>query len=330
MNPSSSSSSSTSAVPLFVGIDVSLDKLDVARSDDAADVVGRCGNDAAGIGQLVERLAADRPQCIVIEATGGYEQPLLAALLEARLPVARVNPRRVRDFARALGKLAKTDRIDAQVLVEFARHAEPRLAQKQRQIQGELEALVTCRRQLIATRTVHVNQLKQTRCTAAADAIGRVIEVLSAQVASLDGQIRQLIERDDDFDHKDRLLRSTPGIGAVASATLIAELPELGTSDRQRIGALGGVVPFNHDSGKLKGVRSIRGGRRSVRCALYMCALSAVRCNPVIRAFAQRLKAAGKKNKVILVACMRKLSALLNAMLRENLRWDELQVAKTA
>ena len=319
MNPSSS---------LFVGIDVALDKLDVARSD-SAEVVS-CGNDAAGIGQLVERLAAaaDRPQCIVIEATGGYEQPLLEALLEAQLPVARVNPKRVRDFARGLGKLAKTDRIDAQVLVEFARCAEPRLAERQRQIHGELQALVTCRRQLIATRTVHANQLKQTRCKPAAKAIARVIDALDGQVASLEGQIRKLIERDDEFDHKDRLLQSAPGIGAVASATLIAELPELGRCDRQRIGALGGVVPFNHDSGKLKGVRSICGGRAGVRCALYMCALSAVRCNPVIRAFAQRLKAAGKKNKVILVACMRKLSALLNAMIRENLQWDELQVAK--
>ena len=322
-------STSTDRVALFVGIDVALAKLDVARSEGGNNVVA-VPNDAAGISALVQQLAADRPQCIVIEATGGYEQPLLEALLEAQLPVARVNPRRVRDFARALGKLAKTDRIDAQVLVEFARRAEPRLAEKQRQNQVELEALVTCRRQLIATRTMHANQLKQTRSKPAGKALQQVINTLNGQITSLDVQIRKLIEHDDEFDHKDRLLQSAPGIGAVASATLIAELPELGSSDRQRIGALGGVVPFNHDSGKLKGTRSICGGRASVRCALYMCALSAMRCNPVIKRFAQRLKAAGKKNKVILVACMRKLSASLNAMIRENLQWHELQLTKTA
>jgi len=329
MNPSSSIAS---AAPLFVGIDVSLDELDVARSDGNAVVT--VTNDAGGIGELVRQLAADHPQCIVIEATGGYERPLLAALLDAQLPVARVNPRRVREFARGLGRLAKTDRLDAQMLVEFARRAEPRLAAKQRQIQAELEALVTCRRQLIATRTMHGNQLKQTQtrggCKAAAKALKRVIDVLNGQIDSLDGQIRKLIESDDDFDHKDRLLQSAPGIGDVTSATLIAELPELGKTDRHRIGALSGVVPFNHDSGKLKGTRSISGGRASVRCALYMCALGAMRCNPLIQAFAQRLRAAGKKNKVILVACMRKLAAIFNAMIRENLPWHELQLVKSA
>lgn len=319
--------SSTAFAPLFVGIDVSLDKLDIARSDSHAVVA--VPNDAGGIGELVRKLAADHPQCIVIEATGGYEQPLLEALLDAQLPVARVNPRRVREFARGLGVLAKTDRLDAQVLVEFARRAEPRLAQKQRQIQAELEALVTCRRQLIATRTMHGNQLKQTRCNAAVKAIKRVIDVLNGQIDSLDQQIRKLIQSDDDFDQKDRLLQSAPGIGDVASSTLIAQLPELGNTDRHHIGSLSGVVPFNHDSGKLKGTRSISGGRASVRCALYMCALSAMRCNPVIKAFAQRLKAAGKKNKVVLVACMRKLAAILNAMIRENLTWQELRLVKT-
>ena len=320
--------SSTASATLFVGIDVSLAKLDVARSDSNA--VVDLPNDAGGIDELVRALVTGRPQCIVIEATGGYEQPLLDALLDARLPVARVNPRRVREFARGLGVLAKTDRLDAQVLVEFARRAEPRLAERRRESQVELEALVTCRRQLIATRTVHANQLKQTRSKPAAKAIGRVIDALNGQVASLDQQIRKLIASDDDFDHMDRLLRSAPGIGEVASATLIAELPELGNTDRHRIGSLSGVVPFNHDSGKLKGTRSIAGGRATVRCALYMCALSAMRCNPVIKAFAQRLKAAGKRNKVILVACMRKLAAILNAMLRDDLQWHELQLAKTA
>ena len=314
--------------PLFVGIDVSLSKLDVARSDQ--DAVVAVANDAGGIGELVARLAAAAPQRVVIEATGGYEQPLLAALLEAKLPVARVNPRRVREFARGLGKLAKNDRCDARMLVEYGRLAEPRLAEQRRQVQDELEALVTCRRQLIATRTVHVTQLKQTRAKPAISAIRQVVKTLDGQVASLDTQIRKLIEGDDDFGRKDRLLRSAPGVGAVASSTLIAELAELGKVDRRQVGALAGVAPFDHDSGKFKGTRCISGGRSSVRRALYMCALSAIRCNPVIKPFAERLRAAGKKNKVILVACMRKLVAILNAMLREGLRWDELQLAKGA
>jgi len=314
--------------PLFVGIDVSLSKLDVARSDQ--DAVVAVANDAGGIGELVARLAAAAPQRVVIEATGGYEQPLLEALLEAKLPVARVNPRRVREFARGLGKLAKNDRCDARVLVEYGRLAEPRLAERRRQVQDELEALVTCRRQLIATRTVHVTQLKQTRAKPAISAIRQVVKTLDGQVASLDTQIRKLIEGDDDFGRKDRLLRSAPGVGAVASSTLIAELAELGKVDRRQVGALAGVAPFDHDSGKFKGTRCIGGGRSSVRRALYMCALSAIRCNPVIKPFAERLRAAGKKNKVILVACMRKLAAILNAMLREGLRWDELRLAKGA
>jgi len=316
------------SMPLFVGIDVSLSKLDVARSDQ--DAVVAVANDAAGIGELVRQLAAAAPQRVVIEATGGYEQPLLEALLEAKLPVARVNPRRVREFARGLGKLAKNDRCDARVLAEYGRLAEPRLAERRRQVQDELEALVTCRRQLVATRTVHVTQLKQTRAKPAISAIRQVVKTLDGQVASLDTQIRKLIEGDDDFGRKDRLLRSAPGVGAVASSTLIAELAELGKVDRRQVGALAGVAPFDHDSGKFKGTRCIGGGRSSVRRALYMCALSAIRCNPVIKPFAERLRAAGKKNKVILVACMRKLAAILNAMLREGLRWDELRLAKGA
>jgi len=202
--------------PLFVGIDVSLSKLDVARSDQ--DAVVAVANDVAGIDELVARLAAAAPQRVVIEATGGYEQPLLAALLEAKLPVARVNPRRVREFARGLGKLAKNDRCDARVLVEYGRLAEPRLAERRRQVQDELEALVTCRRQLIATRTVHVTQLKQTRAKPAISAIRQVVKTLDGQVASLDTQIRKLIEGDDDFGRKDRLLRSAPGVGAPSPA----------------------------------------------------------------------------------------------------------------
>lgn len=323
-----SSPSPASSSSLLVGIDVASQKLDVARSDRKG--VESLANDAAGIAQLVKQLAADRPQCIVIEATGGYEQRVLDALLEAGLPVARVNPSHVRYFAKGLGILAKTDAIDALVLVEFARLAQPRLAQKQSKIQTELQSLVTCRRQLLVTRTMHVNQRQQTSYPPAAKAIARVIKTLDQQIASLDEQVRMLIESDDDLDNIDRLLRSTPGIGATISATLLAELSELGKTDRRSIGALVGVVPYNHDSGKLKGFRCIFGGRASVRSALYMAALTGMRCNPVLKAFAQRLKAAGKKNKIIIVACMRKLAILLNAMIRENLQWDQLKLVKNA
>ena len=323
---------------LFVGIDVALQKLDVARSAtrcDAPDAPGggrgaavsTIDNDPAAIARLVRQLTLERPACVAVEATGGLERPLLEALLEAGLPVALVNPNRVRQFARGLGILAKTDRLDAGVLAEFARRAQPRLAQKRSRVRVELEALVTCRRQLIAARTAHQNQLKRTGAKAAAKALRRIIDALDGQVASLDQQVRKLIDSDD-LGPADRLLRSVPGVGAVASATLLAELPELGKTDRRRVGSLVGVAPFSHDSGKLKGTRSIAGGRSAVRCALYMAALTASRCNPVIRSFAQRLKAAGKKNKVVLVACMRKLAALLNAMLRENLTWDELKLVK--
>jgi transposase len=330
-DPSSSLSGSSSNSPvLLVGIDVASQKLDVARSDSPGLLT--FGNDPAGIAQLIASLTSGPtpPRCIVIEASGGYERPLLLALLEADLPVAHVNPGHVRHLAKGLGILAKTDRIDARVLVEFARLAQPRLAQKQRKIQGELQSLVTCRRQLLVTRTMHVHQLKQTVHRPAQKALQKVLEALEKQIASLDKQIRQLIESDDDFGDIDRLLRSAPGIGPVASATLVAELSELGQADRRQIGALVGVVPYNHDSGKLKGVRCIEGGRHAVRSALYMAALTAMRCNPVIKAFAQRLKAAGKKNKIVLVACMRKLATLLNAMIRDRIQWNQLDIVKNA
>lgn len=328
MISSSSSSSPSSSDLLFVGIDVALDKLDVARSDSSA--VLTVANDAAGIECIVKSLAAQLPQCIVIEGTGGLEQMLLDALLDANLPVARVNPAHVRHFAKGLGLLAKTDRIDAHVLVKFARLVEPRLAEKRPQIQAQLDSLVTCRRQLVVNRTVHLNQLKRTAFKPAASAIQCVIDALDEQIASLHEQTRKLIESDGDFDKNDKLLQSVPGVGAVSSSTLIAELPELGTIDRRQIGALVGVVPFNNDSGRHRGARSIRGGRASVRSALYMAALTAMRCNPIIKTFATRLKSAGKKNKQVLVACMRKLVTILNAMIRENKTWNQLKLTAVA
>jgi transposase len=319
---------SPSADRFFVGIDVSKGRLDLARTD-APGRVRTFANDPAGIGELVDALRAPAaPAAIVVESTGGVERPLLDALLDAALPVALVNPGNVRHFARGLGRLAKTDAIDAAVLAEFARLAAPRLSVKRPEKQAELEALVTCRRQLTLVRTGQVNRRGATRSAAALAAIDAVLLAIEQQVADLDRQVRALIDSDDDFDSIDRLLRSVPGVGPVLSATLLSDLSELGAVDRAAIAALAGVAPFNCDSGATHGRRAIRGGRADVRGVLYMATVAAIRFNPVIRAFADRLRAKGKAGKVVIVACMRKLLAILNAMVRENLSWGELQLVK--
>jgi transposase len=312
--------------PLFAGIDVAKDKLDLALSDDRD--LFTVANDEKGISLIVDLLKAVSPTCIVIEATGGLERLLANALLDAGLPVAVVNPGRVRHLAIGLGILAKSDPIDAFVLREFARLAAPRLAEKRSANQSELDALITCRRQLTCTRTEQGNCRLSTHSKAALQSIDSVLKTLDRQIDALDKKIRQLIDSDDDFKHLDRLLRSVPGVGPVLSATLVAELSELGSTDRRQIGALVGVAPFNHDSGSFKGKRSIRGGRTQVRNVLYMAALAAMRCNPVLRNFAQRLGATGKSAKVVIVACMRKLLTLLNAMVRDNLTWEQLHVVR--
>lgn len=311
---------------LAAGIDVAKDKLDLAL--DESGEVAAFSNDAAGIALLVGRLAQAKPQVIVIESTGGLERPLVEALLEADLPAALVHPGRVRYFAKGLGVLSKTDRIDARVLRKFGLLAKPRLAEKRSKNQAELRDLTACRRQLVATRTQQTNRRGATASKAARQSHNAVIEALDKQVDRLDRRIRELIDSDDDFKHLDMLLRSVPGVGPQLSATLAADLTELGETDRQRVCALAGVAPFANDSGTVKGKRSIRGGRVQVRSVLYMAALAAMRVNPLIKAFAQRLKAAGKLNKVCIVACMRKLLTLLNAMIRDDLRWEQLTVVK--
>jgi transposase len=320
------SQNADSSQPVFVGIDVAKDKLDLARSD-SGDLV-TVANDRCGIRQIVQGLTAQRPTCVVVESTGGLERPLLDALLDANVPVALVNPGRVRHLAIGLGIMAKTDPIDATVLMKFARLAEPRLAQKRSQQQAELDALITCRRQLVGARTDQANCRLTTQNKSAQASIDAVVKTLNKQIELLDGKIRRLIDSDDDFKHLDQLLRSVPGVGPVLSSTLLAELRELGKIGRREIGALAGVAPFNCDSGKFRGKRSVRGGRASVRGVLYMGTVTAIRHNPVLRPFAERLKKAGKASKVIIVACMRKLLTLLNAMVRDGLRWDQLEVVK--
>jgi transposase len=311
---------------VFVGIDVAKDKLDLARSDTGELLT--VSNDDPGIRTIVQLLSSLMPRCIVIESTGGLQRRLLEALLDAKLPAALVNPGRVRYFAIGCGILAKTDPIDAGVLMKFGQLAEPRLAQKRSENQSELDALITCRRQLTTTRVQQTNCKVSTASKSALKSIDAILAALDKQIDQLDKKIRQLLDSDDDFKHLDQQLRSVPGVGPVLSSTLIAELPELGKTDRQQIGALVGVAPFNHDSGNFKGKRSIRGGRVQVRCVLYMATLAAIRFNPVLRKFADRLAKAGKQSKVVIVACMRKLLALLNVMLRNDLMWSDLQVVK--
>lgn len=319
---------SESMTDVYVGIDVSKARLDLARGDGPP--ILSVSNDAAGIARIIQLLTPIRPAVIAVEATGGLERALLDALLAAGLPVALVNPRHVRDLAKGLGVAAKTDAIDARMLAEFARLARPRLAQKRPENRQELEALVTCRRQLIEVRTEQTNRRGQTSNAAALRAIDAVLQTVQKQIDKLDRQIAQLIESDDDLNQRGKLLRSAPGVGPTLVATTLAELAELGTICPRKLAALVGVAPFNHDSGRFKGKRAIRGGRACVRATLYMAALCALRHNPVIRRFASRLKAAGKPGKVVVVAAMHKLLTLLNAMLREKLTWDQLDVVKNA
>jgi transposase len=318
---------------IFVGIDVSKAKLDVARSD-TGDAVQTFTNDPAGIAELVRQLLAlrgrPRVRLVLLEATGGLERTVVAALLDAGLPVASVNPARARYFAIGIGVLAKTDPVDARVLRECARRGEHRLLGKRDQTRAELEALVTCRRQLLHVRTEQTNRRGSTTSKPALRAIDAVLKTLDRQVLELDRQIEQLVKSDDDLGRDGKLLASVPGVGAVLCATLLAELAELGTLGRRSIGALVGVAPFPDDSGNRTGKRRIRGGRASVRNVLYMATLAAIRFNPVIRSFALRLRGAGKAGKVVVVACMRKLLSILNVMLRQQLTWHELNLVKNA
>ena len=314
-----------------VGIDVSKDHLDIARSDQKA--AWRNPNNPAGIEKLVQELLDLAPQCIVVESTGGLERPLIAALLEAELPVALVNPGNVRDLARGLGILAKTDSIDAHLLARFAQLASPRLLEKRLAIQAELAALVVCRRQLVKTRTEQSNRRQTTSSKSALRAIDAVMTTLDKQIAKLDKQIADQIDSNDQWKQLSKNLQTTPGVAQTTAATFVAQVPELGKLKNRQLAALIGVAPMNDDSGKRQGKRAIRGGREAVRSVLYMATIAAIRCNPVIKAFAQRLAGTNpdkpaKPAKAIIVACMHKLLTLFNVMARENLTWDQLDLVK--
>ena len=301
----------------YVGIDVSKAELEVAVEDEGWTV----SNDESGIEVLVEQLC-DRPvELVVLEATGGYEMPAAAALAEAGIPVVVANPRQVRDFARAMGQLAKTDRIDARVLALFGERVRPEVRVLPDEDTQQLTALLARRRQLLEMMVAEKNRLKMASTTVAKD-IGEHIEWLKRKLKSVDSELERRIKASPVWRAKEDLLRSVPGIGPVVSRTLIGELPELGQLNRQQIAALAGVAPLNRDSGTLRGKRMVWGGRRSVRVALYMAALTASQRNPAIRVFYQRLTERGKPPKVALTACMRKLLVIVNAMVRDGVSWD--------
>jgi len=305
---------------VVVGIDVAKAALDVAvRPQGAAQ---RLVNDAAGIAELVAWLQALKPQLIVIEATGGYEAPLVAELGIASLPVAVVNPRQVRDFARATGRLAKTDQLDAQVLAHFGQAVRPTPRPLPDEAAQALAALVERRRQVVAMRTAEENRLGAARVTAVRTRIQAHLAWLETDLRDIDDDLRQRLRTSPLWREQDDLLQSVPGIGPILSLTLLAELPELGRLSHGQIAALVGVAPLNRDSGSLRGRRAVWGGRRAVRTALYMGTLRATRCNPAIRVFYERLLAAGKAKKVALVACMHKLLTILNAMVKHPSSWQ--------
>lgn len=310
----------------FVGIDVSQSTWDVHLRPQGRSFSVPADHDGATL--LRQQLVALGPCLVVLEATGGLERGLAAELIDAGLSVAVVNPRQVRDFARALGRLAKTDRIDAETLALFAEKVQPRPTQKCPEKQAEIDALVTRRRQLVALRSMERTRQHQATAKAARRSIDKLLKVLDQQIAALDKAIGQLLESDDDWRTRCELLQSVPGVGATTSATLVAELPELGRLNRQEIAALAGLAPFNHDSGRFRGQRRIRGGRSAVRSILYMAALAARRCNPILQRFAQRLEQAGKPFKVVITACMRKLLTMLNTIVRNGTPWAPSSMAQ--
>ena len=304
---------------VFVGIDVSKDWVDVAMRPTGA--AWRAAQDEAGIDALVQQLQKLRPQLVVLEATGGYETPLVAALGAAAVPVAVVNPRQVRDFARSQGKLAKTDRLDAAVIAHFGEVsgtvAQPLIPVEAR----ELEALVARRRQVIQMRVAE-QQRHQRALPVVRRRINRVLAVLERELEDLDQDLTNRLRESPLWRERDDLLRSVPGVGPALTFALLAGLPELGSLTRRQIAALVGVAPLARDSGKFRGQRTCWGGRANVRTALYMPTLVAVRHNPVLRAFYARLQEAGKPKKVALTACMRKLLTILNAMLKHQTPWS--------
>jgi transposase len=301
------------------GIDVASDKLDLA-CDQGTEVL-TFANSPKGIKQLVARIARRGATRIVIEATGGYELPLLAALVDAQLPVVRINPRQLRAFATAVGELAKTDAIDARLIARFAHDVRPEIRPLPTAQQRRLGDLAARRRQLISMRTAESNRLRTTSDLEIKRSIKAMLVFLDRQITRLEQQLAEAVVADEQWQQRDQILQSVPGVATVTSQALLAELPELGQLEHKEIAKLVGVAPLNRDSGKFRGRRMIVAGRGTVRTALYMATMSARRFNPTIRCFYERLRNAGKPFKVAIVACMHKLLTILNAMIRNQQTW---------
>jgi transposase len=302
-----------------IGIDISKQQLEVAVHESNYHL--RCPNKQSAFAELVAELVDQRPARIVLEATGGLEIPVVAALHAAGLPVVVINPRQVRDFAKALGQLAKTDRLDARVLAHFAAAIKPPLRPIKSAQELELDALMARRGQLVEIRAAEKNRLGSAATTTVREEIEAHIDWLDDRIAALDQQLKKFIKKSPHWQRRDVIYQSVPGIGPVVALSLLAELPELGTLNRQQISKLVGVAPLNRDSGNQRAPRHICGGRARVRCMLYMAAFNAIHRNPVIKAFFERLSARHKLYKVAITACMRKLLTIINVMVRDNTTW---------
>jgi len=299
----------------FVGVDVSKDNLDVASW--TSNEYKRFQNDPTGIRELIDWLKILQAELIVLEATGGLELPFVAELAFEKMPVAVVNPRRIREFARSIGQLAKTDKLDARVIAHFGAATHPEARKLPTNDEEKLTALITRRRQIIEMLTAEKNRLHSARFSMK-ERIETHLSWLESELRDLDNEITKFIHQSPIWKEKDKLLRSVPGVGPVTSATILAMLPELGTLNRKKIAALVGVAPVNKDSGRRQKKRRVYGGRANVRSVLYMAALSASKHNPRIKAFYDHLIRLGKEKKVALTACMRKLLVILNAIIRVN------------
>ena len=309
----------TTTATVYVGIDVAKAKLDLGVRPGGA--YWQCANDEAGVTEVVQRLGDLSPQLVVLEATGGREALVVQALHAAGIPLAVVNPRQVRDFARATGKLAKTDKLDAGVLAHFAEAVRPDPQQPSDEATQRLGEGLARRRQLVGMLTAEKNR-RESAPKWLQEEIAEHIAQLEKRLAELSEGLQEAVAQDPEWRSKAEVLGGVPGVGPVLTLTLLAEMPELGKLDRKKIAALAGVAPLARDSGKMRGKRSIWGGRAALRAVLYMGCLSAVRYNPAIRVMYERLRAAGKLAKVAYVACMRKLLTVLNAMVRDGKTWD--------
>jgi len=309
------------SVQCSVGIDVSKARLDVHVLPEGRSFQARNAPDQ--FQTLLDRLPEPGACRVVLEATGDLQRAVVAFLVDAGHYVSVVNPRQVRDYAKALNILAKTDAVDAKVIARFGKDVKPRNITEVPEKQAELDQLVGRRRQLVRARVAESNRLRDDMPKLIRESIQRQLKSIAKDVARLNRAILELVRSDDDWKQRFDLLKSVPGVGDATAAALVAELPELGRLNRQQISALVGVAPFADDSGSRQGRRSTRGGRRPLRSTLYMATVAALRSNPVLKAFAKNLRRNGKRGKVVIIACMRKLVVIMNTMVKENSHWKE-------